>query len=64
MNGVVGEVDSVHVVTKNYACLVDVEVQLTKKISQPTTFSSSICHTTIFSFSGRARDDVVTLGRP
>jgi hypothetical protein len=38
--------------------------KLKKQLMQPSSFSNTICHNTIFSFGTRSGDRMLTLGRP
>jgi hypothetical protein len=64
MNGILGEVDSRYVVTVQHSSLGNLEVQLTKKLSKPTSFSNNVHNSTVLRFHARARDGGMSLGRP
>jgi hypothetical protein len=64
MDGILGEVDSRYVVAVHHNSLGNLEVQLTKKLSKPTTFSNNVRNSTVLRFRARARDGGLSLGRP
>jgi hypothetical protein len=57
MNGILGEVDSRYVVAVQHSSLGNLEVQLTKKLSKPTSFSNNV-HNNTYSASTLEREMV------
>jgi hypothetical protein len=64
VHGVLGEVNSRHVVAVDDCDLVDEDVKFAKKISEPATLCSRIGDRPVLCLCARTRDCGLALGRP
>jgi hypothetical protein len=64
LHWIAGEVYSTDVVTVDQGGTERWVAKLKKQLTQPSGFSNTIRHSTIFSFSARFGDSVLTLGGP
>lgn len=64
MNWILGQVNGGDVVTVHKRGFVELDVKFAEKVTEPTTFSSRVRHTTVLSLGTGARHDGLSFGGP